>query len=321
MKILVTGGAGFIGSHLVDRLVEQRHEVVVLDDLSAGDEEFVAPHLSNANFQFHKIDLLRGKEGAGSGGLTDFFEGVEQVWHLAANPEVRVGVENTRVHLEQNVLATYNVLEAMRAKGVRQLVFTSTSTVYGDAEKLPTPEDYPTIPISLYGASKLACEALIASYCHTFEMRAWIYRFANVVGRRSSHGVIYDFIKKLRRRSSPAELEILGDGEQTKSYIYVDDCVEAMFAGAGAGKSVNIFNIGTDDRVSVKRIAEIVCEEMRVFPRPKFKFTGGKRGWKGDVPVMMLDASRLKKMGWRQRWNSEEAVQKAARDLSRVEDL
>ncbi len=308
MKFLVTGGAGFIGSHVVDRLIDAGHEIVVLDDLSAGNEKFINPHKGKESFLFHRIDLLQGD-------ITGFFEGVEEVWHLAANPEVRIGVENTRIHLEQNVIATYNVLEAMRAKEVRRIIFTSTSTVYGEADKLPTPEEYPTIPISLYGASKLACEALIASYCHTFDMHAWIYRFANVIGRRSSHGVIFDFIDKIR--SNPAVLEILGDGNQTKSYIYVDDCIEAMLAGLKVkGKNrVNIFNIGTDDMIMVKRIAEIVCEEMPASPKPEFKFTGGKRGWKGDVPIMLLDASNLNKLGWRQRYNSEEAVRKATKDL------
>ena len=306
MKIVVTGGAGFIGSHLVDRLIKENHEIVVLDNLSSGDEQFIAPNLGKEGFQFHQIDLLNGK-------ITSFFEGVEEVWHLAANPEVRLGAENTRIHLEQNLIVTSNVLEAMRMQGVRRIIFTSTSTVYGEADKLPTPEEYPTMPISLYGASKLAAEALIASYCHTFEMRAWIYRFANVIGRRSRHGVIYDFIHKLR--SNPTELEILGDGNQTKSYIYVDDCIEAMLAGLKADDKnrVHIFNIGTNDMLRVKRIAEIVCEEMHA--SPKFKFTGGKRGWKGDVPVMLLDASKLNELGWKQRYTSEEAVKKATRDL------
>ena len=312
MKILVTGGAGFIGSHVVDRLMERgkNHEVVVLDDLSSGNENFIAPHKGKQEFQFHKVDILHED-------ISPFFDGVEEVWHLAANPEVRIGAADTRVHLEQNVIATYNVLEAMRKNNVRRMIFTSTSTVYGDADKLPTPEAYPTMPVSLYGASKLACEALIAAYCHTFDIRAWIYRFANVIGRRSSHGVIYDFINKIR--SNREELEILGDGNQTKSYIYVDDCINAMFVGLKAKEGdknrVNIFNIGTDDMTTVKRIAEIVCEVMRVSPKPKFKFTGGKRGWKGDVPVMLLDASKLNALGWKQRFKSEEAVRKAAGDL------
>jgi UDP-glucose 4-epimerase len=306
MKIVVTGGAGFIGSHVVDRLIEESHEVVVLDNLSSGNENFIAPHRGKDNFQFHKIDLLHDN-------ITDFFEGVDEVWHLAANPEVRLGAENTRIHLEQNVIATYNVLEAMRLNAVRRILFTSTSTVYGEADQLPTPEEYPTIPISLYGASKLAGEAFIASYCHTFDMHAWLYRFANVIGTRSTHGVIYDFINKIR--SNPTALEILGDGTQTKSYIYVSDCIEAMLAGLKAtGKSrVHVFNIGTSDMTSVKRIAELVREAMHV--SPAFTFTGGKRGWIGDVPTMLLDASKLNNLGWKQRYTSEEAVKKAIQDL------
>ncbi|RZN34779.1 MAG: NAD-dependent epimerase/dehydratase family protein [Methanophagales archaeon ANME-1-THS] len=305
MKIVVTGGAGFIGSHLVDRLLAEKHEIVVLDNLSSGDERFIAPHLGKPVFQFHHIDLLNDE-------ITRYFEDVEEVWHLAANPEVRLGAVDTRIHLEQNLIVTYKVLEAMRKKGVPRIIFTSSSTVYGEAEQLPTPEEYPTIPISLYGASKLAAEALIASYCHTFEMRAWIYRFANVIGKRSTHGVIYDFIHKLR--SNPRELEILGDGTQSKSYIYVDDCIDAMFAGLKADdKRVYILNIGTRDMIPVHRIAAIVCEEMHI--SSTFKFTGGKRGWKGDVPIMLLDASKLNKLGWNQRYTSDEAVRKATRDL------
>ena len=306
MKIVVTGGAGFIGSHLVDRLLEENHEIIVLDNLSSGNEQFIAPHRSNDTFQFHHVDLLYDS-------ITDFFDGVDEVWHLAANPEVRLGAEDTRVHLEQNVIVTYNVLEAMRLKDVRRILFTSTSTVYGEADKLPTPEKCPTIPISLYGASKLACEAFIASYCHTFDMRAWIYRFANVIGRRSTHGVIYDFINKIR--SDPTELEILGDGSQTKSYIYVTDCINAMLAGlqAEGDNKVHIFNIGSNDMITVKRIAELVSEAMQT--SPEFTFTGGKRGWKGDVPIMLLDASKLNGLGWEQSYNSEEAVTKAIQDL------
>lgn len=306
MKILVTGGAGFIGSHLVDRLVEMNHEVTVLDNLSSGNEEFIAVHLGKPIFQFYRMDLLHDE-------ITPYFEGVDEVWHLAANPEVRLGAENTRIHLEQNLLTTYKVLEAMRRMRVSRIIFTSSSTVYGEAEQLPTPEEYPTLPISLYGASKLAAEALIASYCHTFEMQAWIYRFANVIGKRSTHGVIYDFIQKLR--TNPEELEILGDGTQSKSYIYVDDCIDAMFEGLKAAdpNRIHIFNIGTAEMVPVHRIAAIVCEEMHL--SPTFKFTGGNRGWKGDVPLMLLDASKLRRLGWKEQYSSEQAVRKATRDL------
>lgn len=295
---MITGGAGFIGSHLADELVEE-HEITVIDNLSSGREEYVNPRV-----RFIRADLLTDE-------LEEIFEGKEIVFHLAANPDVKVGAQDTRVHLDQNVLATYRVLEAMRRAGVRKIVFTSSSTVYGEAP-IPTPEDYgPLIPISLYGASKLAAEALISSYCHTFDFQAWIYRFANVIGERSNHGVIYDFINKLK--ANPEELEILGDGNQTKSYIYIKDCIEAMLYGLRANGRVNIFNIGSEDRITVGEIAEIVSREMGLEPR--FKFTGGERGWRGDVPVMQLSINRLKNLGWRPKYNSREAVRKTVKTL------
>ena len=213
MRILVTGGAGFIGSHLVDRLAEQ-NKVTVIDNLTSGRGDFLNPRA-----EFIQADLLADE-------ISEHFSGKDIIFHLAANPDVRIGAEDTRIHLEQNVIVTYRVLEAMRVTGVKKLAFTSSSTVYGEA-LTPTPEDYgPLTPISLYGASKLACEALISSYCFTFDFKAYIYRFANVIGEGSTHGVIYDFINKLK--ANPEELEILGDGNQTKSYIHIDDCIEAM---------------------------------------------------------------------------------------------
>ncbi len=296
--ILVTGGAGFIGSHLVDRLVEL-DRVVVLDNLSSGRREFV-----NENAELYVVDLAEDS-------ILTYLEGADEVWHLAANPDVRVGAEKPEEIYRNNVLATYRLLEAMRKAGVRKIIFTSTSTVYGEAKQIPTPEDYPAHPISIYGASKLACEALIESYCHTFDFQAYIYRFANVIGKRSTHGVIFDFIKKLK--NNPRELEILGNGEQNKSYIYIDDCVSAIFSGLKAEEKVNIFNIGSEDQIKVRRIAEIVSEEMGL--NPMFKFTGGDRGWKGDVPVMLLSVEKLKALGWKPKFGSEEAVRKAVRDL------
>jgi len=301
MDVLVTGGAGFIGSYIVDRLVDGGNEVYVIDNLKSGNIEFV-----NKNSEFYKADLIYDNEITGK-----VLEKVEQVWHIAANPDVRVGSENPDEIYSNNLTATYNLLEEMRKKDVDEIIFTSTSTVYGEAEIIPTPENYPTIPISVYGACKLGCEALIASYCHTFGIKSWIYRFANVIGKRSNHGVIYDFIMKLRK--NPKELEILGDGEQNKSYIYITDCVDAMFFGLKAKDDVNIMNIGSEDQIKVKRIAEIVCEEMNL--NPEFKFTGGKRGWKGDVPVMLLSIDKLKNMGWKPKYNSESAVRKATRDI------
>jgi UDP-glucose 4-epimerase len=224
-KVLVTGAAGFIGSHLVDRLLEMKCEVIGIDNLSSGKKEFLKNAMKKKRFRFVKYDLLEDE------GLEEYMDGVNIVFHLAANPDVRIGASDTSVHLEQNVIATYVVLEAMRAMGVPVMAFTSTSTVYGEAEKVPTPENYgPLMPISLYGGSKLAAEAMISAYAHTFDMRAVLYRFANVVGPRSTHGVIHDFVEKLRK--NPDELEILGAEPGTrKSYVHIDDTIEGIIHG------------------------------------------------------------------------------------------
>jgi len=303
-KILVTGGAGFIGSHLVDRLIKKGNRVIVLDNLSSGRKEFIQQHLKNPSFKFIKNDLLTDSFNA-------CFRDVNEVWHLAANPDVRAALKNPKVDLEQNILVTYNVLEAMRLNTVKKIIFTSTSTIYGEAKKIPTPEDYaPLIPISLYGATKLACEGLISAYCHTSDLEAVIFRLANIVGPRSTHGVVYDFFNKLNK--NPNELEILGDGNQKKSYLYMDDCINAMLIGAkNAKERVDIFNIGAEDWIRAEKIAKIVCEEMKL--NPKFRFTGGKRGWKGDVPLMRLDISRIKKLGWKPECGCEEALRKSIR--------
>jgi UDP-glucose 4-epimerase len=300
--IAVTGGAGFIGSHVVDKLIK-KEEIIVIDNLSSGKREFLNPEA-----EFVKLDLARNDA---IDVLIEVLKDVDEVWHLAANPDVRVGAVHPEKIYRNNVVSTYNLLEAMRRTGVNRLIFTSTSTVYGETCVIPTPEDHPTHPVSIYGGSKLACEALIESYCHTFDMQVWIYRFANVIGKRSTHGVIYDFILKLKR--NPDELEILGDGEQMKSYIYIDDCIDAMLTGLRASERVNIFNIGSEDQIKVRKIAEIVSDEMNL--NPKFRFTGGKRGWKGDIPIMLLSIDKIKRLGWKPRYSSEEAVRKAVKDL------
>jgi UDP-glucose 4-epimerase len=204
----------------------------------------------------------------------------------------------------------------MRIHSVPRIAFTSTSTVYGEATVVPTPENYaPLLPISLYGASKLSCEALISAYCHTFGMQAWIYRFANIVGSRGTHGVIFDFIRKLRE--NPAKLTILGDGRQSKSYLHISDCVDGMlFMAAHAHDRVNVCNIGSEDRFDVTGIARVVAEEMKL-GKVAFEYTGGDRGWKGDVPFMALSVARLKALGWRPAHNSEESVRLCVKELLR----
>jgi len=308
MSTIVTGGSGFIGSHLVDRLLERGEKVIVLDNLSVNSNEFLETYLDKPNFTFQKVDLLKDD-------FSDLFNGVETIWHMAANPDVRIGIEDTRIHLEQNILVTYNILEAMRKNRVKEIIFPSSSVVYGEA-KTPTPEDYgPLKPISLYGASKLACEALISAYCHVFDMRGWVFRLANVIGPRSMHGVIYDFINKLK--NNPEKMEILGDGNQRKSYIYIDDCIDAVvLLKEKVGDMVNVFNVGSEDWVTVKRIAELVSEEMGLNPR--FEFTGGERGWRGDVPLMLLSIDRIKLAGWEPKYGSDEAVRKTVKSLLEV---
>ena len=310
-SILVTGGAGFIGSHLVERLLLE-NEVTVIDNFSSGKREFLAPYLDNPDFLHLEGDVR-------DAGLAEkAMEGKDMVFHLSANPDVKLGAENTSVHLEQNVLATYNLLEAMRKTGVQRIAFTSTSTVYGEATKVPTPEDYgPLLPISLYGASKLSCEALISSYCHTFDMQSWIYRFANIVGERGTHGVLVDFIRKLREK--PEKLEILGSGKQRKSYLEVKDCVQAMIdVVEHSHDTTNVFNIGSADTVDVTEIADIVVKEMGL-SGVQYEYAGGidGRGWKGDVKIMQLSIEKIKKHGWEPRLGSEGAIRVAVEYLLR----
>ena len=307
-KVLVTGGAGFIGSHLVDRLVAEGCEVTVVDDLSTGRLSSLEGAMASGNVQFVQGDLLKHD-------LAAAMEGHDAVFHVAANPEVRIGSVDTWVHLEQNVTATHRVLEAMRAADVRDLLFTSTSTVYGEATEIPTPEDYgPLSPISLYGASKLAAEALIAAYCATFGLRAVTMRFANVVGPRSTHGVIHDFIQKLR--DDATRLEILGRPPGTrKSYVHIRDCVDGMFAAwAATTRGCEAYNVGSEDMIDVQTIADIVVREMGL-GGVAYEWTGGVdggRGWRGDVLTMHLSIGKLKAAGWRPRAGSAEAVRAAA---------
>ena len=304
---VVTGGAGFIGSHLVDTLVAQGNEVLVIDSLCAGKKETIARHLDSCKVRFVQQDLL-------GTGWQESIEGADRLFHLAADPDVRQSAVNPGPTIQNNVMATFRVLEAMRCHEVPELVFTSTSTVYGEATVIPTPESYtPLDPVSVYGASKLACESIISAYCHSFGMKSWNFRFANIIGERSGHGVLTDFIRKLRE--NPAELEILGDGKQSKSYLEVHECVAAMLFAVGKARgTVNTFNIGSEDWIDVKSIAGIVCEEM-CLPDTKFRFTGGERGWVGDVPRMQLSVDKIKALRWKPQLGSSESVRIAVRAM------
>ena len=308
----MTGGAGFIGSHLVDRLMETGNHVRVIDNLASGSLGNLDRWKDHPDFEFVEGDLLDRDASL------EAVEGCRQVFHLAANPEVQANKASPEEHFRQNIEATYSLLEAVaQRREVELFVFASTSTVYGEAAVLPTPEGYgPTKPISMYGASKLACEALISAYASMHGFKAVTYRLANVVGPRSNHGVIWDFVGKLR--DSPDELEVLGDGTQSKSYLYIDDCVEGFLRGTESVEQVAVFNLGSMDRTSVLRIAEIVKEEAGQ-PEARIRLTGGVdggRGWKGDVKLMQLDTASLRRLGWAPRYGSEEAVRLTARAVS-----
>jgi UDP-glucose 4-epimerase len=305
----VTGGAGFIGSNMVETLVERGASVIVYDNLSSGKYEFLKHLEGNKKFKFIKADLLDKDrlEAAMREGKPD------AVIHMAANPDVRRGAVETDLDLKQGTFATYNVLESMRKNGVKEILFSSSSVVYGIADKKPTREDYgPLLPISLYGSSKLASEGLITAFANLNGMRYFIYRFANVVGRNGTHGVVIDFIKKLR--NDPNVLEVLGDGKQRKSYIGVMECVEAMLYVYENSKSEkNLYNIAADDQISVKEIAETVRD--RISKGAKIKYTGGKEGWPGDVPDAYLDNSKLKKFGYSPKRGSREVIEMAITEI------
>ncbi len=305
---LVTGGAGFIGSHLVDALVKKGKRVRVLDNFSSGRKEFLEHHKNNPSVEVVEGDLLDPEV------LSLVMEGIDTVHHLAANPDIRLGTEVTDTDLKQGTVATYNILEAMRKSGVKKISFSSSSAIYGEAEIMPTPETYgPVKPISLYGASKLASEALITAWCGTFGFKAWIHRFANIVGPRGTHGVIFDFIHKLKK--DPSRLEVLGNGMQEKSYMSAEDCVRAMLhLIEDRDNQVNLYNLGTGDTCSVRRIAEIVVEES-MLKEVSIEYTGGTRGWAGDVPKTSLDVEYLFNTRFVPNMQSEEAIRHTARAL------
>ncbi len=307
---LVTGGAGFIGSYLVDKLLLDDLNVGILDNLSSGNIEYIKEWYNafESKVKFLNLDLTIREQ-------LNNLDNYDTIFHLAANPDVRSSSINPEVHLEQNIIATFNILEVARKLDIERFIFTSSSTVYGEAGVTPTPEDYaPLKPISMYGASKLACESIIISYAYTYGFKTVIYRLANVIGGRSNHGVIYDFINKLC--NDRTKLEILGNGKQRKSYIHVSDCIEGMFRGLDSDEQVDIFNIGSDDYIDVMTIADVIIDKLGI-DDIKFvlKDSGDGRGWKGDVRVMLLDISRLKSLGWRIKYNSLDAVKLTVKEM------
>jgi len=290
MKALVTGGAGFIGSHLVDRLLQARHHVRVFDNFSTGQRRFLVGAQTNDQFELIEGDLIDEKQ------IETAMRDVDFVWHLAANADVRLGTDQPRRDLEQNTIATANVLEAMRKNEVRHIVFSSTGSIYGEASIIPTPEDCPMpVQTSLYGASKLACEGMISAYCEAFDMQAWIFRFVSILGERYTHGHIFDFYRKLL--NDPDNLHILGNGKQRKSYLYIHDCLNAMFKAVEvAPDAVNVLNLGTDEYIEVNDSVDLITDHLGL--TPERSYAGGERGWIGDNPFIFLKCDRMRSLGW-----------------------
>ena len=301
MTTFVTGAAGFIGSNLIDRLLNDGEAVVGYDNLSTGMPEFIASATRHRNFTFVQGDLLDTRC------LVEAMRGANRVVHLAANADVRFGLAHPRKDLEQNTIATFNVLEAMRANDVREITFSSTGSIYGEAAVVPTPENAPfPVQTSLYGASKLACEGMIAAYAEGYGIKARIFRFVSILGQRYSHGHVFDFMRQLAK--NPDRLHILGDGSQRKSYLHVDDCIEAMLLALHTvDERIGIFNLGTNEVCQVLDSVDWILGRLKLSPR--LTFSGGRQGWIGDNPVIYLDTSRIRGLGWQPKKSIREAVE------------
>ncbi|DAC71857.1 MAG TPA: nucleoside-diphosphate sugar epimerase [Thermoplasmata archaeon] len=300
MKYFVTGGAGFIGSNLVDRLLLQGNDVTIYDNFSTGIPEYLENAKKNSGFTLIKGDLLDPDL------LDEAISGCDFVFHLAANADVRFGTEHPAKDLHQNTIATFNVLEAMRKNSIDKIAFSSTGSVYGEAKVIPTPEHAPfPIQTSLYGASKLAGEGLIEAYCEGFGIQSWIFRFVSILGERYPHGHVFDFYKQLRIH--PEKLDVLGNGHQKKSYLYIQDCLDAIYiAIQNSHEKVNIFNLGTNEYCEVNNSINWICEYLGL--TPKIQYTGGERGWIGDNPFIFLDCSKIRSFGWKPKYSIKDGI-------------
>jgi UDP-glucose 4-epimerase len=300
LHYFVTGCAGFIGSNLVERLLSEGHTVSGYDNFSTGREEFIARALHSSTFTLVRGDLMDSQT------LTEAMHGFDMVFHFAANADVRFGLEHPDRDLEQNILATHNVLEAMRANRIKRIAFPSTGSVYGEPQVFPTPESTPfPIQTSLYGASKLAGEGLIQAYCEGFGFQGYIFRFVSILGEHYTHGHVIDFYEKLLKR--PEKLSILGDGHQRKSYLYVQDCIDAMLIViAKVQEKVNIYNLGTDEYCEVNDSVDWICQYMGL--HPLLEYSGGERGWIGDNPFIFLDTAKIRALGWKPKLTIQQGV-------------
>ncbi|MDE7310470.1 MAG: GDP-mannose 4,6-dehydratase [Eubacterium sp.] len=302
MKYFVTGGAGFIGSNMVDRILARGDEVVAYDNFSTGRREFLEQASQNSSFTLVEGDTLDREK------LAYAMQGCDFVFHFAANADVRMGCEHPKKDLEQNTIATFYVLEAMRKNKISRIGFSSTGSVYGEAEVVPTPEQAPfPVQTSLYGASKLACEGLLGAYAEGFGYTVYIFRFVSILGERYTHGHVFDFYKKLKE--NPKSLHILGNGKQRKSYLYVQDCLDAVFTVIEQAKEkVNIYNLGTDEYCEVNDSASWIAQRMGL--EPEFTYAGGDRGWVGDNPLIYLDTGKVRSLGWKPKYGIRDGVLK-----------
>ncbi len=307
MQFFITGCAGFIGSNLTDRLLSDGHSVIGYDNFSTGQRAFLDSAQKSSHFSLVQGDTLDLST------LTPAMHGCDFVFHFAANADVRFGTEHTRRDLEQNTIATYNVLEAMRANGIKRIAFSSTGSVYGEAAVIPTPEDSPfPIQTSLYAASKLAGESLISAYCEGFGFQSWIFRFVSILGKRYTHGHVFDFYKQLK--DDPTQLRVLGNGKQRKSYLHIEDCLDAMLVAMGkANEKVNIFNLGVDAYCEVNDSIGWISKTLGV--TPKLNYTGGERGWIGDNPFIFLETKKIRSLGWVPKHSIPEGVVKTVEFL------
>jgi UDP-glucose 4-epimerase len=308
LQVLVTGAAGFIGSNMVDRLLAAGHAVAGFDNMSTGHRRFLEAALAHPKFTFHQADLLDRSA------LAQAMQGAELVIHLAANADVRFGIDHPRKDLDQNTIATWNVLESMREQGCKRIVFASTGSVYGEPDIFPTPETCPfPVQTSFYAASKLAAEGLIQAYCEGFGMQGYIFRFVSILGERYTHGHVFDFYQQLAQH--PDRLHVLGNGHQRKSYLYIQDCIDAILTALDrANEKVSIFNLGTDEYCEVNDSIGWICEYLGL--HPKLTYGGGERGWIGDSPFILLDCSRIRALGWKPRLAIKEAVLRTIKFVS-----
>lgn len=313
MKAFITGGAGFIASNLADALLKKGDEVIVYDNFCTGQRMFVEHNLNNPSYKLIEADILDKDT------LVKSMIGCDIVFHFQANADVRGGIDNTMIDVEQNILGTHNVLEGMRINNIKKIAFASSATVYGEPEEIPTPENTAPIQTSIYGASKYSAEALIQSYCEYFDIKSYIFRFVSFMGPRYTHGVIFDFMKKLN--NNPESLEILGDGSQRKSYLHVSDGINAILTAIeNATEKSNIFNLGNREWINVKDLASIVISTMGL-KNVEFTFTGGSRGWKGDTPFVHLSIDKISELGWNPSHTVEETIVDTVRYLLKNNDL